>query len=75
VPGGPLIDVAIEEVIELGLLLQEVAGGGLGGLQLALQPKVEALHAAALRAAGAGNGAPGPRQPNCYAAFVLDPRR
>ena len=30
----PLIVIAVDEVIELGLLLQEVAGGWLGGLQL-----------------------------------------
>jgi hypothetical protein len=30
---GPFIVVAIDEVIELGLLLQEVAGGWFGGLQ------------------------------------------
>jgi hypothetical protein len=30
----PLVIVAVDEVIELGLLLQEVAGGRLGGLQL-----------------------------------------
>ena len=35
--------------------------------------EVDAFHAAALRAGGAENGAPGLRRPNYYAAFVLDP--
>jgi catechol 2,3-dioxygenase-like lactoylglutathione lyase family enzyme len=35
--------------------------------------EVDAFHAAALKAGGAENGAPGLRKPNCYAAFVLDP--
>ena len=35
--------------------------------------KVDAFHAAALRAGGTDNGAPGFRRPNYYAAFVLDP--
>ena len=37
---------------------------------------VEAIHAAALRAGGRDNGAPGPRpdyHPDYYGAFVLDP--
>ena len=37
---------------------------------------VDAFHAAALRAGGRDNGAPGPRAdygPNYYAAFVIDP--
>jgi hypothetical protein len=47
----PLIVVAIDEIIELGLLLQEVAGSRLGGLQLERQ--VHALVAAVLlRVAG-----------------------
>jgi hypothetical protein len=35
--------------------------------------EVEAFHAAALKAGGTENGAPGLRRPNYYAAFVLDP--
>lgn len=35
--------------------------------------EVDAFHAAALNAGGTDNGAPGPRRPNYYAAFVLDP--
>jgi catechol 2,3-dioxygenase-like lactoylglutathione lyase family enzyme len=35
--------------------------------------EVDAFHAAALRAGGVDNGAPGQRRPNYYAAFVLDP--
>src|SRR5215472_10947664 len=35
--------------------------------------EVDAFHAAALKAGGTDNGAPGPRRPNYYAAFVLDP--
>jgi catechol 2,3-dioxygenase-like lactoylglutathione lyase family enzyme len=35
--------------------------------------EVDAFHAAALKAGGAENGAPGLRRPNYYAAFVLDP--
>jgi catechol 2,3-dioxygenase-like lactoylglutathione lyase family enzyme len=35
--------------------------------------EVDAFHAAALKAGGAENGAPGLRKPNYYAAFVLDP--
>ena len=35
--------------------------------------EVEAFHAAALKAGGTENGAPGLRSPNYYAAFVLDP--
>jgi catechol 2,3-dioxygenase-like lactoylglutathione lyase family enzyme len=35
--------------------------------------EVDAFHAAALKAGGAENGAPGQRKPNYYAAFVLDP--
>jgi hypothetical protein len=42
----PLVVVALDEVIELGLLLQEVFGGRLGGLQL--QGQVHALVAAVL---------------------------
>src|SRR5471032_397224 len=34
---------------------------------------VDAFHAAAVRAGGTENGAPGLRRPNYYAAFVLDP--
>jgi catechol 2,3-dioxygenase-like lactoylglutathione lyase family enzyme len=34
---------------------------------------VDAFHAAALKAGGVENGAPGLRRPNYYAAFVLDP--
>jgi catechol 2,3-dioxygenase-like lactoylglutathione lyase family enzyme len=34
---------------------------------------VDAFHAAALKAGGTENGAPGLRRPNYYAAFVLDP--
>jgi catechol 2,3-dioxygenase-like lactoylglutathione lyase family enzyme len=35
--------------------------------------EVDAFRAAALKAGGAENGAPGLRKPNYYAAFVLDP--
>ena len=35
--------------------------------------QVDAFHAAALKAGGTDNGAPGARRPNYYAAFVLDP--
>jgi catechol 2,3-dioxygenase-like lactoylglutathione lyase family enzyme len=35
--------------------------------------EVDAFHAAALKAGGADNGAPGQRRPHYYAAFVLDP--
>ncbi len=35
--------------------------------------QVVAFHAAALKAGGMDNGAPGLRRPNYYAAFVLDP--
>ena len=35
--------------------------------------EVEAFHAAALKAGGTDNGAPGVRHHNYYAAFVLDP--
>ena len=35
--------------------------------------EVDAFHAAALKAGGTDNGAPGQRWPNYYAAFVLDP--
>ncbi len=35
--------------------------------------EVEAFHAAALKAGGADNGAPGLRRDHYYAAFVLDP--
>jgi catechol 2,3-dioxygenase-like lactoylglutathione lyase family enzyme len=35
--------------------------------------EVDAFHAAALKAGGTENGAPGQRQPHYYAAFVLDP--
>ena len=35
--------------------------------------EVDAFHAAALKAGGVENGAPGLRKPNYYAAFVLDP--
>jgi catechol 2,3-dioxygenase-like lactoylglutathione lyase family enzyme len=35
--------------------------------------EVDAFHAAALKAGGTENGAPGSRRPNYYAAFVLDP--
>ena len=35
--------------------------------------EVDAFHAAALKAGGTDNGAPGPRRSNYYAAFVLDP--
>jgi catechol 2,3-dioxygenase-like lactoylglutathione lyase family enzyme len=35
--------------------------------------EVDAFHAAALKAGGVENGAPGMRRPNYYAAFVLDP--
>jgi catechol 2,3-dioxygenase-like lactoylglutathione lyase family enzyme len=35
--------------------------------------EVDAFHAAALKAGGTDNGAPGPRVPHYYAAFVLDP--
>ena len=46
-----LIVVAFDEVIELGLLLQEAAGGRFGGLQL--EGQVHALVAAVLlRVAG-----------------------
>ena len=34
---------------------------------------VDAFHAAALKAGGTDNGAPGQRRPHYYAAFVLDP--
>ena len=34
---------------------------------------VDAFHAAALKAGGKDNGAPGPREKYGYAAFVLDP--
>lgn len=49
------------------------------GLHLAFQARdrqsVDAFHAAALKAGGRDNGAPGPRpyKPDYYAAFVLDP--
>jgi hypothetical protein len=47
----PLIVVVVDEVIELGLLLQEVVAGRLGGLQL--QGQMHALMAAVLlRVAG-----------------------
>jgi catechol 2,3-dioxygenase-like lactoylglutathione lyase family enzyme len=35
--------------------------------------EVDAFHAAALKAGGTDNGAPGLRRPNYYAAFVFDP--
>ena len=35
--------------------------------------EVDAFHAAAVKAGGTDNGAPGQRRPNYYAAFVLDP--
>ena len=35
--------------------------------------EVEAFYAAALKAGGTDNGAPGLRRPHYYAAFVLDP--
>jgi catechol 2,3-dioxygenase-like lactoylglutathione lyase family enzyme len=35
--------------------------------------EVDEFHATALKAGGTENGAPGPRRPNYYAAFVLDP--
>jgi catechol 2,3-dioxygenase-like lactoylglutathione lyase family enzyme len=35
--------------------------------------QVDGFHAAALKAGGTDNGAPGSRWPNYYAAFVLDP--
>jgi catechol 2,3-dioxygenase-like lactoylglutathione lyase family enzyme len=35
--------------------------------------EVDAFYAAALKAGGTENGAPGPRRLNYYAAFVLDP--
>lgn len=35
--------------------------------------EVDAFHAAAIKAGGTDNGAPGQRWPNYYAAFVLDP--
>lgn len=35
--------------------------------------EVDAFHAAALKAGGTENGAPGLRRPNYYAGFVLDP--
>jgi len=35
--------------------------------------EVDAFHAAALKAGGTDNGAPGQRWPHYYAAFVLDP--
>jgi catechol 2,3-dioxygenase-like lactoylglutathione lyase family enzyme len=35
--------------------------------------EVDGFHAAALKAGGTENGAPGLRRPNYYAAFVLDP--
>ncbi len=35
--------------------------------------EVDAFHSAALKAGGTENGAPGLRNPNYYAAFVLDP--
>src|SRR5215813_15380588 len=35
--------------------------------------EVDAFHAAALKAGGIDNGAPGLRRPRYYAAFVLDP--
>lgn len=51
-----------------------------GLFHVALQAKsradVDAFHAAALRAGGTDNGAPGPRphyHPDYYGAFVLDP--
>lgn len=51
-----------------------------GTLHIALQAidhaSVDAFHAAALRAGGKDNGAPGPRphyHPDYYGAFVLDP--
>ena len=34
---------------------------------------VDAFYAAAIKAGGTDNGAPGQRKPNCYAAFVLNP--
>lgn len=37
------------------------------------QQAVDAFHAAALAAGGTDNGAPGARDTNYYAAFVLDP--
>jgi catechol 2,3-dioxygenase-like lactoylglutathione lyase family enzyme len=37
--------------------------------------EVDAFHAAALKAGGTDNGAPGPWRRNYYAAFVLDPDR
>jgi predicted lactoylglutathione lyase len=38
----------------------------------ASRAEVEAFHAAALKAGGTENGAPGLRRENYYAAFVLD---
>ena len=35
--------------------------------------EVDAFHAAAIKAGGTDNGAPGQRRPGYYAAFVLDP--
>ena len=35
--------------------------------------EVDAFHAAAIKAGGTDNGAPGLRKPSYYAAFVLDP--
>jgi catechol 2,3-dioxygenase-like lactoylglutathione lyase family enzyme len=35
--------------------------------------EVDAFHAAALKAGGTENGAPGQRKPNYYAAFAFDP--
>jgi catechol 2,3-dioxygenase-like lactoylglutathione lyase family enzyme len=58
-----------------------IGGGEVGdGIHVAFRAErrdqVDAFHAAALKAGGRDNGAPGPRPnygPNYYAAFVYDP--
>ena len=54
---------------------RRASGGGHYALRVDNRDEVDAFHAAALRAGGEDNGAPGPRPdygPNYYAAFVKD---
>jgi catechol 2,3-dioxygenase-like lactoylglutathione lyase family enzyme len=54
---------------------REASGGGHYALRVENRDEVDAFHAAALRAGGQANGAPGPRPdygPSYYAAFVKD---
>lgn len=83
-PLGMSVQMEVESAMGFGIPGEKIFWIGSGqtgdGIHVAFRAdrrdQVDAFHAAALKAGGRDNGAPGPRSnygPNYYAAFAYDP--